>query len=591
MPAPATPTCILPPTSALERSHYDVFFERNMIRSFARYSPPVFAVDRPGEPEILARLALVISGFGADADPQLVQAEMMRALVAAEVDRTDGPLAGRDGEEILAQLDQWEWAEQVIDLRLRTGRFGDRFGADPAGLTLEKLRDEHPSGIDFGPLVERFPSAIKTPSARIELFPEPIAADLERLRATPPGEPGGLVLVGRRHLRSCNTWMHNVDVLVKGKERCTLQVHPDDANGLGLADGGRAVVTSRVGRGHRAGRDHRRGDGRCRLAALRLGLRHARHRDASGAGPARGEQQHLDRRVRHRRAQRQRRTQRYSGDGLPGLSATPGAVRAGRRHRRQRIRRTRVPSAAMTAAISADEAAALDESDPLSAVRDEFAFPLGPDGSPVAYFAGNSLGLMPRRARSAIDQVVGQWSELAVAGHFTGDDAWYGFEERFEARQAPLVGARPGEVALMGSLTENLHVLMASFHRPTGGRSKILIEPHAFPSDRYAVAAQVELAGGDPVTDVITIPTVDPDHVALDDVSTVLDARGDEIATALIGGVNYYTGQLLDLGPICALLRARDITIGLDLAHAVGNVPLSLHDWDVDFARGAPTST
>jgi len=172
---------------------------------------------------------------------------MMRTLVAAEVDRDEGPLAGRDAEEILAELGHWSWAEQVIDLRLRTGRFGDRFGADPDGLTLAKLRDENPSGIDFGPLVERFPSAIRTPSGAIELFPEPIAADLERLAAAPPGAGDGLVLVGRRHLRSCNTWMHNVEVLIKGKERCTLQVHPDDAATIGLAHGGRATVRSRVG--------------------------------------------------------------------------------------------------------------------------------------------------------------------------------------------------------------------------------------------------------------------------------------------------------------------------------------------------------
>jgi len=238
---------ILPPTSALERSHYDVFFERNMIRSFARYSPPVFEVDRPAEPEILSRLALVISGFGPDADPTMVHTEMMRTLVEREVAKIDGPLAGRDPEEILTELAQWEWAEQFIDLRLRTGRFGDRFGIDPDGLTLAKLRNDHPSGIDFGPLVERFPAAIKTTSGKVELLPDPIAADLGRLAAVWPGDHDGLVLVGRRHLRSCNTWMHNVDVLVKGKERCTLQVHPDDAVGVGVVDGGRATITSRVG--------------------------------------------------------------------------------------------------------------------------------------------------------------------------------------------------------------------------------------------------------------------------------------------------------------------------------------------------------
>lgn len=238
----------------------------------------------------------------------------------------------------------------------------------------------------------------------------------------------------------------------------------------------------------------------------------------------------------------------------------------------------------MDTAISLDEAVALDDADPLSAYRSEFVFPQGADGAPVAYFAGNSLGLMPRRARAAVEAVMTQWSDLAVAGHFTGDDAWYGCEERFEALQAPLVGAQAGEVALMGSLTENLHVLMASFHRPRGDRTAILIEPHAFPSDRYAVASQVELAGGDPDVDVITIAAADPDRVTVDDLAAVLDAEGHRIATALIGGVNYYTGQFLELGPMCALLRANDITVGLDLAHAVGNVPLALHDWNVDFA-------
>ncbi len=306
---------ILPPTSALERSHYDVFFERNMIRSFARYSPPVFDVDRPGEPEILSRLALVLSGFGADADPSLVQGEMMRTLVAAEVDRADGPLAGRDAEEILAELGQWDWAEQVIDLRLRTGRFGDRFGADPDGLTLAKLRDDHPSGVDFGPLIERFPSAIRTPSGKVELFPEPIAADLERLAASPPGEADGLVLVGRRHLRSCNTWMHNVDVLVKGKERCTLQVHPDDAARLGVADGGRATVRSRVG--EVTAPVEVTDEVMVGVVSLPFGWGH----DTPGiemrvarSAPGR-QQQHPHRRHGHRRAQRQRRPQRHPRDG------------------------------------------------------------------------------------------------------------------------------------------------------------------------------------------------------------------------------------------------------------------------------------
>ncbi len=238
---------ILPPRSALERSHYDIVFERNMIRSFAKYSPAVFDVDQPDEPEILSRLALLLGGNGAQANPADVHRKMIMTAVEREVANPSSPIAGGDVDEILAELDKWDWAEQIIDLRLRVGRFGDGFGADPEGLTLQKLIDDHPSGVDFGPLVQRFPSAIKTTTGRIELVPDAIDADLRRLAKVPPGGDG-LVLVGRRHLRSCNSWMHNVDVLVKGRDRCTLQVHPDDAAQLGLADGAQATVTSRVGK-------------------------------------------------------------------------------------------------------------------------------------------------------------------------------------------------------------------------------------------------------------------------------------------------------------------------------------------------------
>ena len=238
----------------------------------------------------------------------------------------------------------------------------------------------------------------------------------------------------------------------------------------------------------------------------------------------------------------------------------------------------------MAADFSRDIAVRLDQSDPLSAFRSRFELPLRADGSPQAYFAGNSLGALPRSARDAVSSVIENWSELAVNGHFTGDDSWYRYDEPIAARLAGLVGAHPGEVALMGTLTTNLHLLMASFYRPSGPRRKILIEPHAFPSDRYAVAAQVAFHGGDPSTDVIEIATTDPDAVAVDDVRAAVEAHGDTIAMALIGGINYYTGQFLDLEPIAAVLRGADITVGYDLAHVAGNVPVQLHDWDVDFA-------
>ncbi len=237
---------ILPPRSALERSHYDFAFERNMIRAFAKYSSPLFHTEALDEPEILCRLANVISGAGPDADPQDVHTAVVAAAVDREIATENSPIAGRASEEILAELAQWSWAEQMVDLKLRVGRFGDGFGTEPDGLTLQKLADDHPHGIDFGPLMPRFPEAIKTKSGLVELFPAAIQSDLERLAADPPAAEG-LVLVGRRHLRSCNTWMHNVDVLVKGRDRCTLQVHPADAQEHGLTDGAKAIVRSRVG--------------------------------------------------------------------------------------------------------------------------------------------------------------------------------------------------------------------------------------------------------------------------------------------------------------------------------------------------------
>ncbi|MEP1123184.1 MAG: molybdopterin-dependent oxidoreductase [Ilumatobacter sp.] len=245
---------ILPPTSALERSHYDFAFEANMIRSFAKYSPAVFETDAPSEEQILSRLALVIQGQPVDTDPVIVHDQMMEQLVDAELGRASSRIHGRDRAEILEALAPWEWSEQIIDFRLRVGQHGDAFGADPDGLTLRKLIDEHPSGADFGPLVPRFPDAIKTVSGTVELAPRPIVDDMARLGArfaeydAQREQAGGqFVLIGRRHLKTVNSWMHNLNVLIKGRTDCTLQVHPDDAARLGLVDGGSANVRSRVG--------------------------------------------------------------------------------------------------------------------------------------------------------------------------------------------------------------------------------------------------------------------------------------------------------------------------------------------------------
>jgi len=241
---------ILPPTSALERSHYDFVFEGNMVRSFAKYSPAVFETDGLDEAQILSRLALVLQGMPSDTDPIVVHDAMIEGIVDHEISKDSSKIHGRDRSEILAELATWEWADQLVDLRLRIGQYGDGFGTDPDGITLRKLIDENPSGKDFGPLVSRFPDEIQTQSGKVELAPPPIVADMERFGAhwDSLGEANEqLVLIGRRHLKTVNSWMHNVNVLIKGKTDCTLQVHPDDASRLGLADGGQASVQSRVG--------------------------------------------------------------------------------------------------------------------------------------------------------------------------------------------------------------------------------------------------------------------------------------------------------------------------------------------------------
>ena len=231
-----------------------------------------------------------------------------------------------------------------------------------------------------------------------------------------------------------------------------------------------------------------------------------------------------------------------------------------------------------------EEALGLDEADPLSALRDRFTIPLNSDGAEEAYFAGNSLGLMPKDTPAAMLGALSDWGNKGVRGHFEGDESWYRYDEVVSALQADLVGAQQSEVGIMGSLTTNLHLLMASFYRPSKGRRKILLEPHAFPSDRYAAAAQVAWHGGDPEIDLIEIEAKNPDNVTLQDVVSTLEKYGEEVALALIGGLNYYTGQYHDLLSWLQQFRKYEITVGLDLAHAVGNVPIDLHKLEADFA-------
>jgi len=240
---------VLPPPPALEKSHYDLAFTVLSVRNYAMYSPPVFplADGSMSEFDILVKLTGMALGLGVDADPAVLFAASLAQQVAATVADPSSPIHGRGPAEILELLGEWAGPEQALDLAIRTGRHGDGFGVDPDGWTLRKVAD-HEHGVDLGPLVPRIPDILTTPSGMVELAPDFIVTDLPRLEAAMGETNGHLLLVSRRELRSNNSWLHNVDVLVKGKHRCTLEIHPDDAARLGLADGDTSVVSSRVGK-------------------------------------------------------------------------------------------------------------------------------------------------------------------------------------------------------------------------------------------------------------------------------------------------------------------------------------------------------
>lgn len=233
---------ILPPPPPSYAPHFDVALSNVAVHNAARYSPPVFALPpgRPDEVEIVCRLTLGVLGVGTDADPNLVDQQIISAVLGKEVSDPGSPVAGRDVDELTAMLHNGPGYERRLDMMLRLGPFGDGFGANPDGLTLTRLKD-NPHGVDLGALTPRIPAILKTPSAMVELAPEPILADVPRLRASVDAPADGFLLVGRRHLRSNNSWMHNLPALTGGSNRCTLQIHPDDAARLGIADA--AVVT------------------------------------------------------------------------------------------------------------------------------------------------------------------------------------------------------------------------------------------------------------------------------------------------------------------------------------------------------------
>lgn len=227
---------ILPPPPPSRSAHFDVALNNLAVRNNVRYSSPALPLDgRPDEPEILSRLALILYGVGAAGDPALVDAQVIATTLAKETADADSPVAGRDVDELTAMLCPSPGYERRLDMMLRLGPYGDAFGAKPDGLTMERLK-ANPHGIDLGPLRPRIPEILRTPSGRIELAPEPIVADVARLRDALGRTAGGFLLIGRRHLRSNNSWMHNLPALSGGSNRCTLQIHPDDAADLGLTD-------------------------------------------------------------------------------------------------------------------------------------------------------------------------------------------------------------------------------------------------------------------------------------------------------------------------------------------------------------------
>jgi len=241
---------VLPAPSALQKSHYDVALLQLAVRNVANHSPAVLPLD-PGQPdewEILCTLSLLLQGVDpADADPAIVDDAMARGMVEQAVADEHGLVHGRDVDELLALLEPRRGPERLLDVMLRTGPYGDGFDARPDGLSLDVLA-AHPHGIDLGPLQPRLPEAMRQPDGMLDLAPEVLVRDVaDRLVPWLDAVDDGLLLIGRRHLRSNNSWMHNVEVLVKGRPRCTLQVHPDDAAARGLVDGGLAEVRSAAG--------------------------------------------------------------------------------------------------------------------------------------------------------------------------------------------------------------------------------------------------------------------------------------------------------------------------------------------------------
>jgi kynureninase len=235
--------------------------------------------------------------------------------------------------------------------------------------------------------------------------------------------------------------------------------------------------------------------------------------------------------------------------------------------------------------VGRDCALAMTARDGLADYRNLFHIPKTPDGAECVYLSGHSLGLQPKTARGCVERELEDWAKLGVEGHFHAQNPWVPYHERLAAPTARLVGALPGEVVVMNSLTVNLHLMLVSFYRPKGERNKIVVESNAFPSDQYAVQSQIRYHGYDPASSLVEIaPRPRETTIRTEDIEKLLAAEGQRIALLMLGGVNYYSGQAFECARITAAAHAKGCVVGFDLAHAAGNIPVKLHDWNPDFA-------
>ncbi len=231
------------------------------------------------------------------------------------------------------------------------------------------------------------------------------------------------------------------------------------------------------------------------------------------------------------------------------------------------------------------QALAYDQEDPLKAYRKQFYIPCTSDGTEVIYFCGNSLGLQPRNVAAYIVKELDKWKAQAVKGHFREPDPWFTYQKLLKKPLAHLTGAYAHEVVAMNNLTTNLHLMMASFYQPTATRYKVMVEAGAFPSDQYAVESQVKFHGFDPKEAIVELkPLPEEEIISTEAILQTIRQHRDSLALVLLPGVQYYTGQLFDMKTITEAARQAGAKAGFDLAHAIGNVPLQLHDWQVDFA-------